>query len=129
MEMGQVVETDPDEDIPSGHDMVSKLTQEKKLSQATISHIISLFDHLSEAHVHMSMVAANLSSLGKITDPGTFKTILHASIHLMVQLSIPERFLDPIKDPEIDWSLQSMMCKVECDILPMSNKVVLARNQ
>ena len=107
--------------------MASKLTQEKKLSQAAISNVISLFDHLSEAHVHMSTAAANLSSLGKITDPATFKTILHASICLMVQLSIPERFLDPIKDPEVDQSPQSMMSKIEHDILPMSDKAVLAR--
>ena len=107
--------------------MASKLTQEKKLSQAAISNVISLFDHLSEAHVHMSTAVVNLSSLGKITDPATFKTILCASIHLMVQLSIPKRFLDPIKDPEVDQSPQSMMSKIECDILPMSNKVVLAR--
>ena len=41
--------------------MVSKLTQEKKLSQATVSNIISLFDHLSEAHAHMLMGVPNLS--------------------------------------------------------------------
>ena len=107
--------------------MASKLTQEKKLSQAAISNVISLLDHLSEAHVHMSMVAANLSLLGKITDPATFKTILHASICPMVQLSIPKRFLDLIKDPEVDWSPKSMMSKIECDILLISDKVVLAR--
>ena len=107
--------------------MVSKLTQEKKLSQAALANIISLFDHLSEAHAHMSTVVVNLSLLGKIMDPGTFKIILHASIHLMVQLSIPKRFLDLRRDPEIDQSPQLMISKVECDILPMSNKVVLAR--
>ena len=53
MESGQVVETDPDKDILMGWDVASKLMQVKKLLQATISHIISLFDHLSEAHVHM----------------------------------------------------------------------------
>ena len=99
-----MVEIDPDEDILMGWEMASKLTQEKKVSQATISHIISLFDHLSKAQVHMLTAAANLSSLSKITDPVTFKTILHASIHPMVQLSIPKRFLDLIKDPKVDQS-------------------------
>ena len=46
-----------------------KMVQEKKLSQAVI---VSLFDHLSE-HTPTSMAAANLSSLGKITDPGPSK--------------------------------------------------------
>ena len=127
MQTGQVVETDPDEDILIGWEMASKLMQEKKLSQAAISYIISLFDNLSEAHAHMSMVAVNLSLLSKITDPVTFKTILHASIHPMVQLSIPKRFLDPIKEPKVDWSPQSMISKIKRDILPMSDKAVLER--
>ena len=106
--------------------MASKLTQEKK-SQAAISNIISLFDHLSKAHAQMSMAVANLSLLGKITDPATFKTILHAGMCLMVQLSIPKRFLDLIKEPEVDQSPQLMMCRIEHDILPISDKAVLAR--
>ena len=80
MEVDQVTETDPDDDIPSGREVILKLVQEKKLSQAVIDNIISLFDHLSEAHAHMSMAVADLSSLGKITDPVTFKMILRASI-------------------------------------------------
>ena len=31
------------------------------------------FDHLSEAHAHMSSYAANMSSLAKIADPDTFQ--------------------------------------------------------
>ena len=92
MESVQVAETNPDEEIPTGHEMVSKLTQEKKLSQAAISNIISLFGHLSEAHAHMSTAAANLSALRKITDPVTFKTILQVSVCPIVQLLIPKRF-------------------------------------
>ena len=45
----------------------------------------------------------------------------------MVQLSIPDRFLDLIKDPEVDCSQQSMLRKIEVDILLMSNKAVLAQ--
>ena len=110
-----------------GQEMIYKLTQEKKLFQAAMGHIISLFNHLSEAHAHMLTVVANLSSLDKITDPSTFKTILCASIQPMVQLPIPERFLYLIKDSEVDWSPQSMMSKFEQDILPMSDKAVLVR--
>ena len=80
MEADQVHETDPDGNIPSGREVVLKLVQEKKLLQSAIDNIISLFDHLSEAHTHISMAVANLSYLGKITDLVTFKTILRASI-------------------------------------------------
>ena len=44
----------------------------------------------------------------------------------MVQLSIPDRFLDLIKDPKVDHSQQSILKKIEVDILLMSNKAVLA---
>ena len=44
----------------------------------------------------------------------------------MVQLSISDRFLDPIKNPEVDCSQQSMLRQIEVDILLMSNKAVLA---
>ena len=80
IEADQVTKMDPDDDIPLGREVISKLVQEKKLSQAAIDNIISLFKHLSEAHAHMSTAVVNLSSLGKITDPLTFKMILRASI-------------------------------------------------
>ena len=80
MEVDQVTKTDPDDNILSGREVVSKLVQEKKLSQAAIDNIISVFNHLSEAHAHISMAVANLSSLGKITGPVTFKMNLRASI-------------------------------------------------
>ena len=44
----QVAKTDPDDDIPLGREVILKLVQEKKLLQAVINNIISLFDHLSE---------------------------------------------------------------------------------
>ena len=91
----------------------------------TISYHCSIT--LVKHTAHMSMAAANVSSLGKITDPATFKMILRASIQPMVQLSIPDRFLDPKKDPEVDHSQLSILKKIEVDLLLMSNKAVLAK--
>ena len=42
MEADQVTEMDPDDDIPSGREVILKLVQEKKLSQAVINNIILL---------------------------------------------------------------------------------------
>ena len=79
-----VLKTDPDDDVPTGHKVVGKLSQTKKLSQPAINNIISLFNHLSEAHAHMLTATANLSLIGKIVDAETFRMILRASIRPMV---------------------------------------------
>ena len=62
--------------------------------------IITTLDHISEAQAHMSMATVNLSSLAKITDLETFRLVLKATVHPMVQLNIPPRFLDPVRDPK-----------------------------
>ena len=82
---------------------------------------------LSEAYAHMSTAVANLSLLSKITDPVTFKTILHVSVCPIVQLSIPERFLDPFWESDIDRSQLSMFKHIKQDLLLMSDKAVLAK--
>ena len=44
---------DPDKDIPTGREVLSKLPPEKKLSQPAVEHVISLFDHVSAVHGYM----------------------------------------------------------------------------
>ena len=126
LESGTVMETDPDEDILFGREVNRKITQMKKLTQLAVNNIISLFDNLLEAHAHMLTAAANVSSIGKIIHAETFHMILRASIHLMVQLTIPKCYLDPIHDPDIDTSRNTMAKKIERDLLLKGNKVVLA---
>ena len=113
MESDTVLETDPDDDVPAGHEVVGKLSQTKKLSQPAIDNIISLFDNISEAHAHMLTATANLSLIGKIVDTETFHMILKVSIRPMVQLTILECFLNPIWDPDADTLRDTMTCKIE----------------
>ena len=40
MESDTVLETDPDDDVPTGHEVVGKLSQTKKLLQPAIDNII-----------------------------------------------------------------------------------------
>ena len=61
--------------------------------------IVTCFDHLSEAHTHMSSFAANISSLAKITNPKTFKMVMKAVARPMIQVNIPEHYLSPVQDP------------------------------
>ena len=51
----------PDEEPPSGKDFIRKLP-EKRQKQEELELIIRVFDSTCEAHSHLAMVAANLSS-------------------------------------------------------------------
>ena len=94
--------TDPKDNILSGQQIIRLIMQEEKLMRLAIDMIITLFDHRSEALAHLSSAAANISSLAKIVDSDTLKLIMRASIRPLVQMTIPERFLDPIRDTDID---------------------------
>ena len=79
---------DPEEDIPSSYEFLHQLPEQKcKAEEKAL--IITTLDSISEAQAHMSMATANLSCLAKITDPETFKLVLRAMVHPMVQLNIP----------------------------------------
>ena len=108
LEQSWMIETDPDEDIPKGREIASKIQQEKKLLRITVKHIITYFDNMSAAHGYLSSATANLSSLGKLVDAEIFKIILHAGVHPLVQLNILDRFLDPNRDPDVDTLIESI---------------------
>ena len=55
-------------DAPEGWEFLRSLL-EKTRKHEECQLIISMFDHISEAMAHASTVAANISALGKITDP------------------------------------------------------------
>ena len=58
---------------------------------------MTAFDHLSEAHTHMSSYAMNMSSVAKIADLETFDAVLKVTVRPLIQINIPERFLSPIQ--------------------------------
>ena len=101
LEEGWVIEMDPGKDVPEGREVVLKIMQEKKLSKNVVEHIITYFDNLSAAHRYLSSAAANLSSLGKLVDAEMFYLLLHAGVQPLVQLNIPDKFLDPNMDPNV----------------------------
>ena len=61
--------------------------------------IVICFDHLLEAHTHMSSFASTMSLLAKICDPETFDMVLKAAARLMIQINIPECYLSLVQDP------------------------------
>ena len=111
----------PDEEPPSGRDIVRKLP-EKKQKQEELE-LIGIFDSACEAHSHLATVAANLSSLAKVTDQETLKLIMKSAVSPLIQMNVPEGFLDPVKDKEPHTSEQELAEKIEKTILPRHKAV------
>ena len=80
--------------------------------------IVTCFDHLSEAHAHMSSFAANMSSLAKICDPETFDMVMKAGARLMIQINIPEHFLSLVQDPPPKTTAEERLTQLEKVLLP-----------
>ena len=127
LEEGWVIKTDPNKDVPEGRKVTFKLHQEKKLSRPAVKHIITYFDNVSAANGYLSSATADLSLLSKLVDPETFKMILCAGVCPLVQLSIPDRFLDPNRDPDVDTLTESIHKRIAHDLLPKANHTALAR--
>ena len=80
--------------------------------------IMSIFDHTSEALAHPSTTAAHFSSLAKITDGETLYLVMNAAIWPLVQLNLPEKFLNPVANAVPMTTEEQRRVKVERTILP-----------
>ena len=84
------------------------------------------FNHLSEAHACMSSYAANMSSLAKIADPDTFQAVLKATAHPLIQVNIPEWFLNPISEPQPQTTSKERVEKLQKVLLLRADAACLA---
>ena len=96
MNQDPVTTSDPDEDIPTGEDVLKTIPEAQK--QKVKEDCINLFESLSVATHHISIAMANLASLPKNTDPETFRIILKASAQPLVQINLSDVILDPTHD-------------------------------
>ena len=77
----------------------SSISYQKRRCQAEeMAFISEIFDHAAQAHKHLSSVCANISALAKITDRVTLHTVINGAVHPLVQINIPEGFLNPVED-------------------------------
>ena len=67
--------TEPVTEVPEGWTFLRQLP-EKVWKTEVWELIMMCFDHLLEAHAHMSLFAANMSSLAKIANPETFDMVM-----------------------------------------------------
>ena len=117
----------PDEEPPSGHDFIRKLPK-KWRCQEEIELIISVFDHASEVHTHLATVAANLSSLVKVTNCKTLQIVMRSAICPLMQMHILEGFLDPVEDKRPQTMKEEWLQKVKKMVLPKHKAACLAHN-
>ena len=90
--------TEPEMEVPEGWTFIRQLP--KKVWKTEVWElIVTCFNHLSEAHTHMSSLAANMSSLAKITNPETFDMVMKAAARPMIQINVLECYLSLVQDP------------------------------
>ena len=108
---------EPATDIPEGWTFLRQLPE--KVQKTEVQELIMLcFNHLSEAHAHMSSFMANISSLAKIADPETFNMVMKAAVRLMIQVNVPERYLSPVQDPPPKTTAEECLSWLEKVIFP-----------
>ena len=64
---------------------------------------------------NLSEVCANVAALAKITDKSTLMSVINGVVRPLVQLNIPEGFLNPIEDKKALTSEEEKREKVEKD--------------
>ena len=104
-------------DVPEGWTFLRQLP-EKVWKTEVQELIVSCFNHLLEAHAHMSSFVANISSLAKIADPETFDMVMKAVVRLMIQVNIPECYLSLVQDPPPKTTAEECLSWLEKVILP-----------
>ena len=67
-----------------------------------------------------------MSVLAKVTDKATLLTVINGAIHPLVQLNIPEGFLNPVEDRWAKMTEEERREKVRKMVLPIPNSPCLA---
>ena len=104
-------------EVPEGWTFLRQLP-EKVWKTEVWELIVTCFDHLSEAHAHMSSFVANMSSLAKIADPETFNMVMKAAARPMIQINVPECYLSLVQDPPPKMTAEERLAQLKKVLLP-----------
>ena len=94
---GGVKVVDPPEEILTGPEFIRQLPERARQAEET-AFISDIFEHAPRAHEHLSKVCANVSALAKVMDKATLLSMINGAVCPLVQLNIPEGFLNLIED-------------------------------
>ena len=86
---------------------------------------MDIFSHAAQVHEHLSEVCANVAALAKITDKTTLMTVINGAVRPLVQLNVPEGFLNPIEDKKALTSEEEKKEKVKKTVLPIPDATCL----
>ena len=121
-----VDKTEPLIEIPEGWTFLRQLPEKKRKAKVW-EMIILCFDHLSEAHAHMSTFVANMSSLVKICDLETYDMVLKVTARPMIQVNVPEHYLSSVQDPPPNTTAEERLVHLKKVLLPWANMACLAK--
>ena len=119
---------DPDDDIPSGPDILKQLPPEKRYTKAIKDNITSIFTHIANAQSEASLAAANIAALARMADADTLDTVLRAAVRPLVQINWPEKYLSPTADPKPTSPNEERKQNIITNLLPNS-KAIQIRNE
>ena len=122
---GGVEVVDPPEELPTGQEFIRQLPKRARWAKET-AFITDIFEHATRAHEHLAEVCANVSALAKVMDKATLLSIINGAMRPLVQLNIPEGFLNPVEDKRAKTSEEEKREKVRKTVLPIPNAPCLA---
>ena len=122
---GGVEVVDPPEEMPTGPEFIRQLPERARQAEET-AFITDIFEHAAQAHEHLAEVCANVSALAKVTDKATLLSVINGAVRPLVQLNIPEGFLNPVEDKRAKMSEEEKREKVRKMVLPIHNAPCLA---
>ena len=121
---GGIEVVDPPKELPSGEEFLQQLPEWARWAEE-MAFIVDIFSHATQAHKHLSKVCANVAALAKITDKTTLMSVINGAVQPLVQLNIPERFLNPVEDKKVLTSEEEKREKVKKMVLPVPDATCL----
>ena len=121
---GGIEVVDPPKEIPSGQEFLRQLPEWARWAEET-AFIVDIFNHAAQAHGHLSEVCANVAALAKITDKTTLMSVINGAVRPLVQLNIPEGFLNPMEDKKAKTTKEEKRDKVRKTVLPIPDTTCL----
>ena len=125
LQRGGVEVMDPPKELLTGQEFMRQLPERARWAEET-AFIIDIFKHVAWAHEHLSEVCANMSALAKVTDKATLLSVINGAICPLVQLNIPEGFLNLVEDKKAKTTEEEKREKVRKTVLPIPNAPCLA---
>ena len=90
-----------------------------------MAFITDIFSHAAQAHEHLSEVCANISALTKVTDKATLLSVINGAVCPLIQVNIPEGFLNPIEEKKVKTTEEEKREKIQKMVLPVPNATCL----